>query len=117
MSLESTDEQKLSQLFTVLSDPRRIRILAALHHAELCVCHIECLLDLPQSSVSRHLSSLKQAELVATRRSGKWIYYRLRTPSDPLLARQFTTLMSSLPVPEQKYLNAILEQVGPDLCC
>ncbi|MBP7460364.1 MAG: winged helix-turn-helix transcriptional regulator [Candidatus Delongbacteria bacterium] len=60
-----------------LSDPSRVRLLAVLDQSERCVCYLIDLLGLAPSTVSRHLAVLKQAGLVAARRDGKWIYYRL----------------------------------------
>ncbi|WP_028587492.1 ArsR/SmtB family transcription factor [Desulfocurvus vexinensis] len=61
-----------------LSDGTRLRILNLLGTGELCVCDLMAVLDMPQSSVSRHLAYLRGAGWVAGRRSGKWMYYRLR---------------------------------------
>lgn len=71
-------------LFKALSDETRIRIVALLTHGELCVCDIIQVLDLPQSTVSRHLAILRQAGLVEDRRKGVWIYYRLAESSEPV---------------------------------
>ena len=60
-----------------LSDSHRIRALAALRGGELCVCQIIELLELAPSTVSKHMSILKQADLVESRKDGRWIYYRL----------------------------------------
>jgi ArsR family transcriptional regulator len=61
-----------------LSDGTRLRILNLLGTGELCVCDLMAVLDMPQSKVSRHLAYLRGAGWVAGRRSGKWMYYRLR---------------------------------------
>lgn len=73
-------------LFKALSDPIRLRILAVLRHGEVCVCHIHEALDIPQPTASRHLAYLRRAGLVATRRDGLWVHYRLAEPHDPVLA-------------------------------
>lgn len=68
----------LVQLFKGFSDPVRIRIVhLLLHKGELCVCHITDALALPQSTVSRHLNTLKSCGLVTAKRRGKWVYYRM----------------------------------------
>jgi ArsR family transcriptional regulator len=65
-------------LFLALSDPTRLRILALLTaENELCVCELTHALDLSQPMISRHLASLRAANLVSDRRAGVWIYYRL----------------------------------------
>jgi ArsR family transcriptional regulator len=74
-------------LFSALSDETRLRILALLTHGELCVCHIEAVLRMPQSRVSRHLTVLRHAGLVSYRREGTWIHYSLPEPKNDLEAR------------------------------
>lgn len=60
-----------------LSDENRVRALMMLRQGELCVCQIIELLGLAPSTVSKHLSILRQARLVQARKEGKWMYYRL----------------------------------------
>lgn len=60
-----------------LSDPNRVRALLALRHDEVCVCQIIELLGLAPSTTSKHMSILKQAGLVDSRKDGRWVYYRL----------------------------------------
>jgi len=60
-----------------LADENRVRILMALENAELCVCQIIHLLRLAPSTVSKHISILRQAGLVDSRKEGRWVYYRL----------------------------------------
>lgn len=67
----------LINLFSMLSDKTRLRILLLLLKQELCVCEIFAALDMSQPRVSRQLSILKQARLIKDRREGKWIYYKI----------------------------------------
>lgn len=60
-----------------LADESRTRILKLLETGELCVCQIQAVLGLGQSTVSKHLSVLKQAGLVEIRKDGIWIYHLL----------------------------------------
>ena len=60
-----------------LSDENRIRALMMLVGGELCVCQIIEMLGLAPSTVSKHMSILRQAGLVETHKEGRWIYYRL----------------------------------------
>ena len=60
-----------------LSDIQRLRILLLLRAGELCVCRIVAVLGLAPSTVSRHLSLLSAADLVDSRKDGRWAYYRL----------------------------------------
>jgi ArsR family transcriptional regulator len=87
-----------AQLFKALSDETRLRILALLSAGELCVCDLMAVLDLPQSTVSRHLAYLRHAGLVEDRRRGVWMYYRLSTPAAglPDLAQQLPVWLTEL---------------------
>lgn len=60
-----------------LTDENRLRILMALRGRELCVCQITAFLDLAPSTVSKHLSVLRQARLIESQKHGKWVYYRV----------------------------------------
>lgn len=68
---------ELADLFKVLGDPTRIRILSGLALAELCVCDIAALLEMSQSAISHQLTILRKARLVKNRREGKVVYYSL----------------------------------------
>jgi len=82
----------LSAQFKALGDPIRLRLFALLgQHDELCVCHLVDALNIPQSTISRHLGVLRHASLVDTRRDGKWMYYRLHGDA----AMQLATLLQS----------------------
>ncbi len=60
-----------------LSDPNRVRLLVALRGREVCVCNLVELIGLADSTVSKHMSILKLAGLVESRKCGRWVYYRL----------------------------------------
>jgi len=60
-----------------ISDASRARILKLLERKPLCVCQIVAVLELRPSTISKHLSILRQAGLVEDRKSGKWVYYAL----------------------------------------
>ncbi len=83
----------LSRLFKALSDATRVRIVALLSHGELCVCHLESGLDLPQPTISRHLAVLRAAGVVEPRRQGTWVYYRLAPQADAFCQEQLATLV------------------------
>lgn len=74
------DEQQLldlSEFFKVFGDSTRIKILYVLSQSEMCVCDIATLLQMGQSAISHQLRVLKQMRLVAFRREGKTVFYRL----------------------------------------
>lgn len=76
-----------------LSDDNRVRVLLALRSTELCVCQIIELLDLAPSTISKHMSVLKQARLVECEKNGRWIYYRLMDGNAPVEAREAIELV------------------------
>jgi len=76
---------EIETLFKALADATRLRILGLLLTGEVCVCHIHQTLKIPQSKASRHLAYLRRAGLVATRRDGLWIHYRLGKLEDPVM--------------------------------
>lgn len=59
-----------------LGDAGRVRALMALRRGEMCACQLTELLGLAASTVSKHLSILRQARLVEVRRNGRWSYFR-----------------------------------------
>jgi ArsR family transcriptional regulator, arsenate/arsenite/antimonite-responsive transcriptional repressor len=80
------DLEALTSVYAALADPTRLRILSLLGDEEICVCHIHASLDVPQPTASRHLAYLRNAGLVATRRDGSWMHYRLATIDNPVVA-------------------------------
>ena len=66
-----------------LAEENRLRILLALEGQELCVCQLIELLELAPSTVSKHMSVLRQARLVYGRKDGRWMYYRLADEKAP----------------------------------
>ena len=67
----------LADIFKVLGDPTRVRILDALARGELCVCHLAQLLGLTESAISHQLRLLRNTRVVRSRREGRLIYYSL----------------------------------------
>ena len=76
--LPADEIAKLADLFRLLGDPTRTRILYALLEAgELCVCDLAAAVDAPETSVSHALRLLRTAGVVRNRRDGRMIYYSL----------------------------------------
>ena len=73
-------------LLKALADPIRLRLLNLLagDREEVCVCHLHGALGLAQPTVSRHLAYLRKHGLVAGRKQGLWVYYRLAKPKSAL---------------------------------
>ena len=86
-----------AQLFKALGDETRLRIITLLISGrELCVCDIMAVLGLPQSTVSRHLSYLRNTGLVDDRRQGIWMYYRVSRAATEHAAELFGLLAQML---------------------
>lgn len=76
--LDDETSLRLSELFKVLGDKTRIKLLSLLvAEREMCVCDIACALGMGQSAISHHLRILRAARLVKYRREGKEAWYSL----------------------------------------
>lgn len=69
--------QRRAELFTVLADPNRLRLLSALAKQELCVCDLAAGLKMGESAVSHQLRVLKSMRMVNYRKEGRNVYYSL----------------------------------------
>lgn len=112
------DVQPISRLFRALADETRLRIIALLSHGELCVCHIQEVLKLPQPNVSRQLGVLRAAGLVEDRRDGTWVHYRLRAQEDPDCDRQLRSLTEAYgkDAALRREIRRALKAKGPTPC-
>ncbi len=81
------------RVMKALSDPNRARVLKLLQEKELCVCEIQNVLGLAQSTVSKHMKLLEDAGLVDRKRQGTWILYSLADSSETEYAN---TMLSEL---------------------
>jgi ArsR family transcriptional regulator, arsenate/arsenite/antimonite-responsive transcriptional repressor len=82
----ATQIPSLARVFQALADPTRLRIIGLLLDGEVCVCDLHASLEISQPKASRHLAALRRAGLVAARREGLWVHYRLAEPSDVVVA-------------------------------
>jgi ArsR family transcriptional regulator len=67
----------LERLFRALADRTRLRLLNLIFDREICVCYFVDILGMSQPKISRHLAYLRRVGLVAARRQGRWMHYRL----------------------------------------
>jgi DNA-binding transcriptional ArsR family regulator len=94
------DEETLSlnvKIFKALSDINRLKIVKLLKEGELCACELTFALSNSQSTVSHHLSVLKNAGLIKERKEGKWSYFRLSEGAVIELLNQAQLLTDDLP--------------------
>lgn len=105
-----------------LADENRVRIVMALRPGELCVCQIVELIGLAPSTVSKHMSILKQARLVDSRKEGRWMFYRLAENNATAEAKQMISLAARLLADDArtredtKQLKRILRMDRDELC-
>ncbi len=78
---EKSVMDEILKILKALSDKNRLRIVKILQQRSLCVCEITSILELATSTVSSHLSILKDAEIIMDQKDGKWVDYRLNTQS------------------------------------
>jgi ArsR family transcriptional regulator len=114
--------REILDVIKALADASRLRILMALRGGELCVCQIVELLQLAPSTVSKHMSILRQARLVESRKEGRWMYYRLAGRDAPKAVKDAAAWvrrhLSESPqiVRDAKELDRIL-RMDPEALC
>lgn len=87
--------------FAALADRTRLRLLNMLGGDEVCVCFFAEVVGTNQPKISRHLAYLKRAGLVAARRDGKWMHYRVTAPKSKRAAEVFSGIMEMLKEDDQ----------------
>ena len=85
--------RKLAELFHVLGQPARLRILLVIGEGEACVCHLQAYLGYRQAYISQHLMELREAGILDARREGRFIFYQLRDPALLQLIQQAAKLV------------------------
>jgi ArsR family transcriptional regulator len=94
--MASNGKFKLDEFFAALADRTRLRLLNLMRGGEVCVCFFAETLGTNNPKISRHLSYLRRAGLVNSRRDGKWIHYSLRTPDNEQAKQLLDQLMVTL---------------------
>ena len=85
--------RKNTKIFKALSDNSRLRILKMLQTKSLCVCEVQSVLGLAASTVSKHLSILRDAGFLVEDKDGKWVNYKINIrPND----QRVSSILSSL---------------------
>lgn len=82
--------------FQALGDNTRLRLLNLMGDQEICVCYLVEVLGQPQPKISRHLAYLRRAGIVAARREGKWMHYRIVMPESTGAAQVLQTTLAWL---------------------
>jgi ArsR family transcriptional regulator len=81
---------------------------------EICVCYFVEVLGAPQPKISRHLAYLRRSGVVAARREGKWMHYRLAIPADSQAAAILKTTLDALR--QNKELQTDLQRLNRACC-
>jgi ArsR family transcriptional regulator len=106
---------QMELLFKALADRTRLRLLNLMGGAgEVCVCFFVEVLGTNQPKISRHLAYLRRAGVVAARREGKWMHYRVVEPEDAHAARVFAEVMRWLAEEREMQKDRALLQ---NICC
>ena len=93
------DLQATTVLLKALSHRARLEIASLLRQGEVCVCHLEAHLGYRQPYISQQIMVLKKARLVAERREGTYVYYRL---DDPRVSALLDVLAPKATVPRAR---------------
>ena len=104
----------LPLLFAALADRTRLRLLNLMNGKEVCVCYFVEILGQSQPKISRHLAYLRRAGIVAARREGKWMHYRIVVPKHAGAARILSEALSVLG--EDKAMQADLARLNKACC-
>ena len=104
----------LAKLFAALSDRTRLRLLNLMDGREVCVCYFVEILGQSQPKISRHLAYLRHAGVVAARREGKWVHYKIVVPASPGAAKILRETLAVLR--EDKAMQADLNRLNKSCC-
>lgn len=106
--------------FKALSDTNRLRILKMLEIKPMCVCEITTVLGLATSTVSKHLSILREAGFISDIKDGKWVDYHLKDTTDGSLSMHLLNMLHELPA-DDDIVQADAEKVKTvdrtQICC
>ncbi len=96
----------LELFFAALSDRTRLRLLNLMRDGEVCVCFFAEALGTNNPKISRHLAYLKRAGLVASRREGKWMHYKITEPKETQAAELFASTLKMIAADPQMRSDA-----------
>jgi ArsR family transcriptional regulator len=91
---------RLHEILKAASEPTRVRLLNLMQQGSICVCDLQEVLEIPQSTVSRHLAGLRNGSLVVGTRVGPRTFYSLVPANDPRLKAFYDFLAQSCPQEE-----------------
>ena len=98
----SEECQQVAEIFKLISDGTRLRILLLLCNCEECVSNIAAFMDMSDPAVSHHLKILKRSGLIVSRRDGKEVYYKLADSAQASLVHRACEDMFQISCPLEK---------------
>jgi len=104
----------LALLFAALCDRTRLRLLNLMDGREVCVCYLVEILGQSQPKISRHLAYLRRAGVVAARREGKWMHYKIVVPRHAGAAGILRETLSA--IREEKAMQTDLARLRKACC-
>jgi ArsR family transcriptional regulator len=104
----------LVPLFAALADRTRLRLLNLMNGKEVCVCYFVEILGQSQPKISRHLAYLRRAGIVAARREGKWMHYKIVVPANAGAARILRETLAV--IAQEKAMQVDLARLGKACC-
>lgn len=110
----SAKNYDLALLFAALADRTRLRLLNLMKGKEVCVCYFVEILGQSQPKISRHLAYLRRTGIVAARREGKWMHYKIVAPKHAGAARILSETLSTLC--QDKAMQADLTRLNKACC-
>lgn len=110
----SSKSYDLALLFAALSDRTRLRLLNLMDGREVCVCYFVEILGQSQPKISRHLAYLRRAGVVAARREGKWMHYKIVVPQHAGAAKILRETLAV--VREEKAMQIDLARLSKACC-
>ena len=102
--------REYSKIFKALSDPSRLRILKMLEARPLCVCEMQAILKLAPSTVSKHLSILRDAGFIYDEQENKWVNYYIDRRSGNQIIKDLLPLLQKW-IPRRDQVLADFEAV------
>ncbi len=97
----STDEfSHIAKLCSLLSDSTRLRLFWILCHTEECVINLAAIMDMSSPALSHHLTKLREASLITSRREGKEVYYKAAETTDARLLHDVIKALAHLDCPD-----------------
>lgn len=94
--IESKLLESMEVFYSALADKTRLRLLNLIRDDEVCVCFFVEALKESQPKISRHLAYLRKAGIVAARKEGKWVHYKIVQPDTPHLREVLAATLNLL---------------------